>query len=95
MNVKGNMGLVVVIVVLALALLAVVITNSAGHECEKNSECAENSYCGADNECHLYPEEVVVTQNNYLPAAIVLGLALIFAAYIMRGGRIPLLHPKL
>lgn len=87
MNSKGNMGLIVVIVILTLALLAVIITSNAGHECEKNSECSKNSYCGADNECHEYPAEIVVTENNYFPAALVLGVAMVVSAYLMRGGK--------
>jgi len=89
MNKKATLGLIAVVIVLALAIVALVVSSNFNRECNRNSECPNNAYCGADYTCHEYPKEVQVKQNTFLPAAIVLGLALIIAAYIFRGGRIP------
>jgi hypothetical protein len=87
MNKKAELGLIVTILVLAIAIVSLVVSNNFNRECNKNSDCSDNSYCGSDYACHEYPKEVQVKQNTFLPAAIVLGLALIVAAYIFRGGK--------
>ncbi len=92
MDTKANVGLIVVVIVLALVILAFILADVASRECSSNKDCAENSYCGADNECHQYPNKILVRESNYIPAALILGIALIIAAYIFRGGKIPFLE---
>ena len=89
MNKKGSIGLVVVAVILALVILGVFLVSIASRDCNANKDCAENSYCGSDYECHQYPDEIVVTENNYVPAAIILSFGLMLAAYIFRTGKVP------
>ena len=89
MNSKANIALAVVAVILALVIFAIFLGDVANRECSSNKDCAENSYCGADNECHQYPDKILVRESNYIPAALILGIALIIAAYIYRGGKIP------
>ena len=88
MNKKGNAA---VAIILAMVILAIYLVNIAQRECESNKDCSSNSYCGTDYECHEYPNQVIVKQNNYVPAALIVGVALIVAAYLRRGGKIPLL----
>jgi len=89
MNKKGNLGLIAVILVLALLLFAIYMVGIATRDCNGNRDCAENAYCGTDYECHQYPEKIVVKENNFIPASLILGLALIIAVYIYRTGKIP------
>ncbi|MEK6901873.1 MAG: hypothetical protein AABX37_06010 [Nanoarchaeota archaeon] len=92
MDSKANIALAVVAVILALVILAIFLGDVANRECSSNKDCAENSYCGADNECHQYPDKILVQESNYVPAALILGIAIIIAAYIYRGGKIPFLN---
>jgi len=83
--------LIAVIVILALTVLAIVIIDFAKRDCSDNQDCSKTAYCGSDFKCHDFPSEIVVKENNYTIAAVVLGIALIVAAYIFRGGKIPYL----
>ena len=87
MNKTGSAVLITVIVILALVLLIIGLVNVSGRECNKNSECGTDSYCGSDYSCHSYPERVIVKENSFVAAAIILGIALIVAAYIFRDGK--------
>ena len=89
MNKKASIALVAVIVILALVILVIFLTNIASRECKNNRDCAENNYCGTDYECHEFPSQVVVKESNYVPTAIIIGVALIAAAYIFRRQKLP------
>ena len=84
MNKKASVALIAVIVILALVILVIFLTNIALRECDNNRDCADNSYCGTDYECHEFPSQVVVKESSYIPAALIIGVALIMAAYIFR-----------
>jgi len=86
---KAELGLITVVIVLAIAIVALVVSGNFNRECNRNAECSSNSYCGADYACHEYPDEVQVTKNTFLPAAFVFGGSLIVAAYIFKGGKLP------
>ncbi|MFH1276256.1 MAG: hypothetical protein ABIH82_04020 [Candidatus Woesearchaeota archaeon] len=81
---KGSITLTVITLILVIVVILIYLFNLVGSECDKNSDCSENSYCGADNECHEYPPQVVVKENNFLLASIVFGVCLIVAAIILR-----------
>jgi hypothetical protein len=82
MNNKGSLALAFVAVILALVVLSVFLVNLAMRDCNSNRDCASNAYCGSDNECHYYPDKIVVKENNFLPAALVITIGLIVASYI-------------
>lgn len=90
MNQKGSAALAVVAVVLVFVILAMFLTNIAQRECDNNRDCADNSYCGTDYECHEFPGQVVVKETNFIPAALIVGISLIIAAYIFRKEKIKL-----
>lgn len=94
MNKTGNAALTIIIIVLALVILAFFLVDIAQRDCNSNNDCAKNAYCDSNHECHEYPNEIVIKENNFLSAAIVLGIALIIAAYIYRGGKIPFFKKK-
>ena len=82
MNNKGSLALALVAVILALVGLTVFLVNLAMRDCNSNRDCASNAYCGSDHGCHYYPENIVVKENSFLPAALIIGISLIVASYI-------------
>lgn len=86
-NKRGNVGIVAI--VLALLLLVMFLVNLALRDCNSNKDCPENAYCGADNECHAFPESIVVTKNNYIPAALILGISFIIGVILLRLQKFP------
>ena len=89
MNSKGNVALAIVAVILALTLLIIYLIGLASRECGSNKDCPETAYCGSDYECHAFPEEIIVRENSNLPAAVIVGISLMAAAYIYRGRKVP------
>ena len=89
MNQKGNMVLGVIAILLGLIILAFILINVAQRECNSNRDCPENAYCNTQHECVEFPEQVVIKQSNLIPSAIIIGIALIIAAYIFRGKKLP------
>jgi hypothetical protein len=77
---KGNI-LVLLIVIIALVVIVAQIFQVAGRECTENSNCNDENYCGSDFQCHPYPS---ITKYNLVPAAAVIALGLVAAAYILR-----------
>ena len=88
MNRKAS-GLIAVTIILALLILIIFLVNIAQRECHSSSDCSLNSYCGADHRCHQFPDEIIIKEHNYIPAALILGISLVIAAYIFRGGKLP------
>lgn len=84
MDSKGSIALAIVAIILALTILAIYLVNVAQRECNSNKDCPEMAYCGVDYECHDFPPQIVVKENNFLPAAIIGGIAIIIAAYVFR-----------
>lgn len=53
-------------------------------ECSTNSECG-NGYCGSDFKCHPFPViENTIVKNDWTTPSAILGLAIVFAAMILR-----------
>lgn len=88
MDKKGNVFGIVAII-LGLIILAIILINVAQRECNSNRDCSDNAYCNTKHECVEFPEQVVVKQSNLVPSAIILGIAIIIAAYIFRGKKLP------
>lgn len=82
MNTKASAALAVVAVVLALVILGIFLVNISQRDCNSNRDCSANAYCGVDYGCHPFPEQIIVKENNFIPAALIVSMALIIAAYI-------------
>ncbi len=84
-NKKGSGGgapiIFSLIIVIALFILFLKIVDLATRECSVDTDCNSDSYCGSDYKCHKHP---VITQVTYIPAALILGICILAAAYIMR-----------
>lgn len=77
---------VIAIIALSVAGAAGVLKYNDGlKECTENSDCPSLSYCGSDFECHTFPN---ISQNvesaDWTTPAIILGLAIILAALILK-----------
>ncbi len=88
MNKKADIAIAIIAVILALIILVIYLVNVATRECNNNNDCPANAYCGTDYTCHEYPSQVIVKETNFIPAAIIIGIALIIAAYIFRKEKI-------
>jgi len=88
-NKRAMMLGIIVILVIVLFFFAWLI-NFSGRECSSNNDCSENSYCGSDFACHQIPTiETVTVKNNLLAPSLIIGLAIVGAAYILRSRRKP------
>ena len=80
---SGAIGIVAITVLIMLILFY--IYGSSNVECKKNSDCGSAQYCGSDFECHDFPNiEKKVYEVNLLIPAIVLGVAIVIAAYMLK-----------
>ncbi len=84
-NKKGSGGgapiIFSLIVVVALFIVFLKVVDLATRECSVDTDCNSDSYCGSDYKCHKHP---VITQASYVPAALILGICILAAAYIIR-----------
>lgn len=85
---KASLAVAVVIVIALFIIFAQIISLSK-RECSFDRDCASDSYCGSDYQCHKYP---VITETNYVPAALIIGISLIIAAVILRWKKQALNH---
>ena len=85
MNKKADGGFSLIITVVAIFLVVWWLVSVSQRECNKNTECNSESYCGSDFACHQYPniQKTVIQYNFFLPSVIV-AIALILAAVILR-----------
>jgi|GEM_PF-5488821 hypothetical protein len=84
-NRKGEMGLLIILVIIIVLFFFGWLINVSQRECRTNRDCGSESYCGSDFSCHQYPTiQKTVVQYDLAPAAVIIGLALIFAAIIFR-----------
>lgn len=79
----------IIAIVLALVVLGFMLMTFAQRECNSNKDCAENAYCGSDYECHEYPDAILHTNNNFIPAALILGISFVVAGYLFRTNKTP------
>ena len=80
---KQKKGAIIIPIVVALALVIILwnIVGTITKECTGDRQCNVNEYCGSDFKCHEHPQ---ITNNNFIPAATIMGFAIIAAAIIMR-----------
>ena len=87
MNKKADGGLTAIVIILIIVVFLGWLVNVGGRECRNNNDCGEDYYCGSDFACHKYPvieKESIVVERNYTVPAIIVGVALIVTALILR-----------
>ena len=90
MNKKGSAGILITILILVLITTVVTVWGNAHlfsqRQCNENRDCLDDQYCGADFACHDFPaQEKTIVQHEYGIAALILGIAIVFAAIIIKG----------
>ena len=74
---------VLIVVIIAVFLGWIISFNSK--ECRSNSQCQSGYYCGSDFSCHEMPViERTLKENNLIMPSIIIGIAIIAAAFILR-----------
>ena len=84
MNKKAS-AIILVLVIILIVIAVLWVKGIASRECSKDSDCGDRFYCGSDFACHEFQVvEVTNVTNNYLLPSLIVGIALIAAALIMR-----------
>ena len=82
---KSETGLLIVLVIIIVLFFFGWLINLSQRECRTNRDCDSESYCGSDFACHQYPViQRTIVQYNFFWPAVVLGIAIIIAAWIFR-----------
>jgi len=92
---KADGGLTLVLIVIIIVVFLGWLVNLGSKECRNNSDCGSGYYCGSDFSCHQIPSiEKTVVKNNLLAPSVIIGLAIIIAAYILKSDRLKFKHKK-
>jgi len=84
-NKKAEAGLVAILVIIIVFLFFGWLINVSQRECRTNKDCSSESYCGSDFSCHQYPSiQKTVVQYSLLWPAVIIGMAIVAAAFIFR-----------
>ena len=74
-----------VLIVLIVAVFLGWFINFNSKECRSDSQCQYGYYCGSDFSCHEMPViERTLTENSLLAPSLILGIAIVAAAFIMK-----------
>ena len=74
----------ITIIVLLAIISAFLIASYISRECNTNPDCNENQYCAYNNKCYSCPN-IQPKYSNLLSSALVLGIAIVIAALILKG----------
>jgi len=95
MNLFNNKRAEIVSIILIIIIITIAlgwIINLGSRECKSNAQCGSGYYCGSDFSCHQIPTiEKTVVKNNLITPSIIIGIAIIIAAIILRLGKKSLL----
>ena len=82
---KSEAGLVIILAIIIIVFFLGWLININQRECRVNKDCGSESYCGSDFSCHAYPTiQKTVVQYNFLIPSIIIGIAILIAAVILR-----------
>ena len=89
LNNKRAEAITFIFTIAIIALFLGWLINFNSRECRSNSQCKDGFYCGSDFSCHQMPVvEKTIVQNNLLTPSIILGIAIILSAVILKSGKI-------
>ncbi len=90
-NHRKSEAIVILLIVVVLVLFFGWLISFTSKECRSNSQCPKDNYCGSDFSCHQIPViEKTAVENNLLMPSIILGIAIIAAALILKSEKISL-----
>jgi len=75
-----------IIIVLIIVIFLGWLISIGNRECNSNKDCRDGYYCTVEHSCNKIPviEKEIIVQNNYIWPSVVIGLAIIIAAIILR-----------
>ncbi|MFH1591850.1 MAG: hypothetical protein ABIB47_00580 [Candidatus Woesearchaeota archaeon] len=76
----------VTIIVLLAIISAVLIAAYVSRECNTNLDCGGGRYCAYNHKC--YDSSSNSKSANLLPSALVIGIAIVISAYILKRGKV-------
>ncbi|MEK6949707.1 MAG: hypothetical protein AABX34_05775 [Nanoarchaeota archaeon] len=84
-NNKKSEVITLVLIIVIIAVFLGWLINFNSKECRSNSQCQSGFYCGSDFSCHEMPIiERTLTENNLVMPSIIIGIAIIAAAFVLR-----------
>ncbi|MBD3310346.1 hypothetical protein GF351_03950 [Candidatus Woesearchaeota archaeon] len=89
-NKKGNIAVIAVLGVIIIIIVVAWLVSIAARDCDRDLECPGEMYCGSDFRCHkpAVLEKTEVHNDFHLTyAAVIIGVAIVIAAFILRYGR--------
>jgi len=92
MDKKASVVAVVIVIVIILLIVIVSISRFMLRDCSKNEQCSDMYYCGSDFKCHEYPDNPPNPENKLIIPAIILGIAIMAAAYIYKSKNPPIVY---
>jgi len=88
---RKSEAITVILVTLIIIIFLGWLINIGSRECRSNSQCGSAQYCGSDFACHELPTiEKTITKNSLIVPSIILGIAIIIAALIIKFGKSPI-----
>jgi len=85
---KSEAGLVAIVIIVIVVIFFGWLINLNQRECKSNKDCDSGSYCGSDFSCHQYPNiQQTVVEYKLIGPSIILGLAIVIAALVLRWKR--------
>ena len=74
----------VTIIAFLIIISAILLFSYLSRECNTNLDCDASEYCAYNNKCYMSLTGDLMPV-NVLPAAFVIGIAIIIAAFIFKG----------
>ena len=91
---KSEAATTLLIIVVILFFLGWLV-NISQRECKSNRDCSSETYCGSDFACHSYPTiQKTIFQYNLFWPAVIIGIAIVIAAWIFKGGELKIREKK-
>ncbi len=86
---KADVGIVTVIIIVIILAFIYALVDIGSRECRSNRDCGKDAYCGSDFACHQIPViERTTTKGDYTMPALILGIAMIITALILKWDKI-------
>jgi hypothetical protein len=90
MGKKGQGVAWVIIIIIIIIILIGWWASVSNRECRGDLDCGPEHYCGSDYRCHQVPViEKTVSQYDLTKPAVIIGIALVLAAIILRRKKLP------
>jgi|TARA_Y100000031_G_C8175811_1_gene364044 hypothetical protein len=92
---RGGEAVTIILIIIIVVFLIGYLINIGARECKSDAHCGSGYYCGSDFACHQIPTiEKTLIKNNFLIPSVIIGLAIVIAAIILKWQRSPFRKSK-